>query len=125
MSYEQFIEQIQQRSNFGSRQATEQIVQTTLIILGERLRPVDRAAVAARLPTELAHFICGNKTPETQFECTNADHFVARCNERGQQQQPLEKFQVVCQALAERLDEQARTQLRIQPLKALFAPTVH
>jgi uncharacterized protein (DUF2267 family) len=126
MSYERFVEEVQHRSGFAHPSVARRAICATLAVLGERLRDVDRRAVAEQLPVELAAAI----TESAAAPCTlpvdaDLDAFMRHLEVHSSAKIDVAQLRAVCQVLAETLDEQARAQLRIQPLNQLFAATLH
>ena len=112
MSYRTlFVEEVARRAEADIAIADRAVIEV-LTALGERLRDVDAQAVATQLPASLAGpFLTAARRaapPEPSFE-----RRIARTDPR--------LVRAVCRLLAERLDEQARAHLRMQPLISLFA----
>lgn len=126
MSYQRFIDKVQQRAGLTHRDLAHTTVVATLVVLGERLREVDRRAIADQLPAELAEAM--NNPGDTTYEipvAADLETFIDRLAHHTTARVKVEQLRAVCQVLAETLNEQARTHLRIQPLNRLFAGTLH
>ncbi len=126
MNYQRFIDEVQQRSGLTHREVAHKTIVATLVVLGERLREVDRRAIADQLPAELAAAM--NDSVDTSYEPpVDADlqTFIDRLAHHTTTRVRIDQLRAVCQVLAETLNEQARTHLRIQPLNQLFAGTLH
>jgi uncharacterized protein (DUF2267 family) len=115
MSDKHFVEQVAARAGTDDHDLVARAVAATLALLGQRLRPVDARAVASRLPSSLAlHLLEQGYAGE--IDC---DEMLARLGAVDDTSVPVAR--AVCRVLAETLDEQARAQLRIQPIRPLFA----
>ena len=126
MSYQTFINEVQQRSGLEHPSATRKAIWATLTVLGERLREVDRRAIAAQLPAELAPALTDSNTTNSDLPVdANLDAFIQHLKRHTTTKLEVDQLRAVCQVLAETLNEQARTHLRIQPLNQLFLDTVH
>lgn len=112
MNYDTFVREVAERAGIPDRTEAERAVMATIEALGRRLREVDARAVANELPTPLANVLLRSSRGD---ECSLAD-FERNLANRA----PAPLIRAACQVLAESLDEQGRTQLRIQPLTRLF-----
>jgi uncharacterized protein (DUF2267 family) len=120
VSYQQFVEAVRARTGLESPQVVEGAIAATLAVLGERLRRVDARAVAAELPEPLAQSLLSAQPAPGEEESIDADELVARVSDRMGAPAAARAALATCRVLAERLDEQARTHLRMQPLSPLF-----
>jgi len=126
MSYQRFIDEVQHRAGLSHREVAAKTIRATLVVLGERLREVDRRAIADQLPAELAAAM--NDSGDTSYGLpVDADlqTFIDRLTHHTTARVEVDQLRAVCQVLAETLNEQARAHLRIQPLNQLFAGTLH
>ncbi len=57
MNYDEFISQVQRRTNLDSREEAERATRATLETLGERLAGGEAKDLAAQLPPELAQYL--------------------------------------------------------------------
>ncbi len=115
MSYRHFVQQVRDKSGLEGDQI-ERAIAGTLSVLGDRLRSVDAAAVARKLPPELARHLRGRREGDVLDQ--RPDTFLSElCRKSGVSP---EQMRAICRVLAETLDEQARAQLRMQPLSSLF-----
>lgn len=109
-----FVRAVAERCDCPDEERLAATVMTTLRALARRLRPIDARVVARQLPPALASaFIsCGsgdNGAPVHAFDEALAAGL------------PPRHVRAVCQVLTESIDEQARAQLRMQPLCTLAA----
>lgn len=104
-----FVHDVAERAGLDHETASR-VVHATLTVLGRRLRPVDAQAVAKRLPPELGAALLDQPY---EGECGPEDLLRDAPDERAPR--------AVLRLLAERLDEQARTHLRMMDLRRLFA----
>ncbi len=111
MSYRWFVQEVARRAELTDMEAAERAVVETLRGLGWRLSELDARAVASQLPPSLADVFlsAGKSAPELERATAVLSQ---RANDRA--------VRAACRLLAETLDEQARAQLRMQPLTALF-----
>ena len=116
MSYQRFIDEVAALCGPVDRDTIEQVVMATVRVLGMRLRPVDADAVAEQLPAHLAEQV---RAEPFHGECCEQE-FEDLVAERSSQLATPVAVRAVCRLLAERLNEQARAQLRIQRLSSLF-----
>jgi uncharacterized protein (DUF2267 family) len=108
--YERFVEEVIERAGSAAREDAEHAIAATLEILGGRLRDVDAEAVATRLPQPLATMLLRAQTSSG----------VTRGSDNPSTTVDMALTRAVCRVLAQTLDEQGRTHLRMQPLSALF-----
>ena len=125
MNYDTFVEAVTERARFKKQTAAHELITSTLTLLGGRLRGVDRRAIAAQLPSELARALVSDNMDHPAPMAADLDTFINELNARTAQPVDIDQLRGVCQVLAEALDEQARSHLRIQPLNPLFSATIH
>jgi uncharacterized protein (DUF2267 family) len=106
-----FVRAVSQRAGLDE-ETTARVIVAMLALLGKRLKPVDAAAVAARLPDELATVLL-----EQPFEGEGDPEAIVRVADTPDARVPRTVFR----AFAERLDEQARAQLRMINLRQLLS----
>ncbi len=116
--YQEFVNDVAKRSGLERREDVEEAIRSTLAVLAERIRPIDARAVAAQLPPELAGELTSQvRASEDELELTTPLRLLDRiCERTGLNER---QATIVFRMLAEALDEQARTQLRMHPLGAL------
>jgi len=118
VSYRNFVEQVRNKAGLNNGEQIERAIAGTLEVLGERLRDVDAAAVARKLPPELACHLRGRLQPADDALGQRPEVFLSElCEKSGV---GPEQMRAICRVLAETLDEQGRAQLRMQPLSSLF-----
>ncbi|MCA9623541.1 MAG: DUF2267 domain-containing protein [Myxococcales bacterium] len=110
MSYRTFVHAVAERAGIDAATA-ERVVAATLTVLGQRLRRVDAQAVAERLPAPLRRHLLAS---DYQGDL-DAEELLRRTGSPDDRHP-----RAVVAVLAESLDEQARTQLRISDLRALL-----
>jgi uncharacterized protein (DUF2267 family) len=111
VTYDDWVSEVAARAGAADRGAAEHAVAATLDALGRRLRPVDARAVANALPARLGAAL---------LRSSSGDHGDLDDFQRRLGGVPACLVRAVCRVLAESLDEQARAQLRMQPLTRLF-----
>lgn len=121
MNAKGFVEEVAVRVGAEDHEAVARMVAVTLSVLGQRLRPVDARAVAARLPESLAvHLLeshaSGERSPSSLG--WGPEEVLRRLGANDSDDSRMAR--TVCRVLAEALDEQARAQLRMQDIKPLF-----
>jgi hypothetical protein len=116
VSYSRFIDEVAALCGPIDRATLEKVVVATVRVLGMRLRTVDAEAVAEQLPPNLAEHV---RAEPFHSECCDRE-FEELVADRSSQLATPVALRVVCRLLAERLNEQARAQLRMQRLSSLF-----
>jgi len=121
-SYEELVERVRDLAALQSPDEVERAIEATLTTLGERLVDSEARALAAELPTKLAHALHRGAYSH-DFGLDELYARVAR-REAVERSFGIEHAQAVCRALAEQISADARTRLRKEltpPIAALFA----
>jgi len=116
VNYTRFIDEVAALCGSIDRATLEKVVAATVRVLGMRLRTVDAEAVAEQLPANLAEHV---KAEPFHSECCDRE-FEELVADRSSQLATPVAVRAVCRLLAERLNEQARAQLRMQRISSLF-----
>lgn len=104
MDYDRFIDRLEERADLWSREKVEDVAKTTLEVLGETLSTSERTWVSSRLPDPL-----GDALTRTWGD---QDLDLAEFHDRISHREGLvedfaaEQARVVCQVLADELDDE-------------------
>lgn len=110
-SYASIVHAVAERARLDEETAARAL-HATLAIVGRRLRRVDAEVVASRLPPEL-----GAALLDQPYEgACSAEEMLQRSEVSDER-----LSNTIIRVLAERLDEQARAQLRVMNLRKLIA----
>lgn len=119
MAYDQLVEEVRFRSGFDDRDDAERVTHVVLEVLGERLDDHASELVASRLPGRFGDRI-RSSVHAGDFDLQGFYDRVAS-REGVREGFALEHAQVVCRAIAERLDDEARQHLRKELPEPFFA----
>jgi uncharacterized protein (DUF2267 family) len=110
MDYDQFVADVQLRAGFEGSGEAERAIAVTVRVLGQRLLPEERVAVAGALPEPVAGRLL--RTPyERDFDLDELYDHVAR-GEGTQAGFGREHAQAVCQAIGTALPHEVRLRLQ-------------
>ena len=123
MRYEDFVAEVALRGGFEDTGAAERAIAVVARVLGERLLPEEKLAMAAALPDPVAHRLLEARY-ERDFDVTELYDRVAR-GTALRHGFGIEHTQTVCQVLGEQLPEDVRLRFaRTLPaeIHVLFTP---
>ncbi len=114
MTYDEFIEQVQQRAKLHSRSEAEQATRAVLETLAERVAGEEVETLAEQLPPELGIYL--RETRRNPAEKFSLDEFFSRVNERegARLEDSIFHTRVVCLLLSEIEDNDTIVSLREQ-----------
>lgn len=114
MTYDEFIEQVQQRAELHSRSEAEQATRAVLETLAEHVAGEEVETLAAPLPPELGIYL--RETRRNTAENFSLDEFFRRVNEREgvKLEDSIFHTRVVCQLLSKIEDKADIVSLREQ-----------
>lgn len=114
MTYDEFIEQVQQRAELHSRSEAEQATRAVLETLAERVAGEEVETLAEQLPPELGIYL--RETKSNTAEDFSLDEFFSRVNEREgiKLEDSIFHTRVVCQLLSKIEDRDTIISLREQ-----------